>query len=101
MCARLIRSSTEFFTQIRKNRLTGGAGKRTILAMDTLKVILAQQNIRQRTVAATLGVTDQDVSLWVNKKRDIPARHVKALARLLKVNLSDMLAMASKTRDGQ
>lgn len=64
------------------------------MVMETFKVILAQRNIRQRTIAVALGVSDNDVSLWVNGKRDIPACHIKPLAKLLKLPIGTVLAMA-------
>ena len=66
--------------------------------MSTLKVWLAERNMRQRTVAGHLGVTDQVISRWVNRQGPIPAEYVAPLAKLLKVRVREVLAVSGRPK---
>lgn len=64
--------------------------------MSTLRVMMAVVDIRQREVAARLGASDQEISLWVNDKRKIPLKYIAPLAAILGVTDAEMLAVAAR-----
>ena len=66
--------------------------------MSTLRVWLAERNMRQRRVATHLGVTDQVISRWVNRQAPIPAEYVGPLAKLLKKPVREVLAVAGRVK---
>jgi plasmid maintenance system antidote protein VapI len=69
--------------------------------MSTLKVWLAERNMRQRRVAQSLGVSDQVVSRWCNRQSNIPGDYVMPLAKLLKLKPQDVLAVSAKIGKGK
>lgn len=57
------------------------------------------KGLKQRDIAATLGVTEAAVSLWFGRHVDIPVRFIQPLSDLLELPLADVLAVATRSKD--
>jgi transcriptional regulator with XRE-family HTH domain len=64
-----------------------------------LKHIFKAQGVRQRLIAAQLGVSEPTVSHWASGRQHVPSEFVLPLARLLGVP-AERLLPADKGVDG-
>jgi len=56
-----------------------------------LKRRAKQLRVRQRCIAATLGVSKATVSCWINREYPIPTVYLRPMAAMLKVTVEDLL----------
>ena len=63
-----------------------------------LKHVFKAKGIRQRTIAAQLGVSEPTVSHWASGRQNVPSEFVLPLARLLDVPAEALLPDEQRSR---
>jgi transcriptional regulator with XRE-family HTH domain len=56
-----------------------------------LKQAIRDKGLRQRDIAATLGVSEPTMSRWINRSADVSPRMVRPLADALGLSVEDIL----------
>ena len=59
----------------------------------TIRNLRESNNLKQKQVAEILGISQQAYSYYELNKRELPARHVKSLAKLYQVSTDYILGM--------
>ena len=69
------------------------------LICDRLKNLREKHNFKQINVASCLGITQQNYSRYESGKREIPIRHLPALAKLYNVSVEYILGLSMTEND--
>lgn len=64
--------------------------------MNRLKVVLAEKNIQSKWISEQLGVSRATVSKWVNNTSQPSLEMIDKLAKLLEVDVKDLLNNTEK-----
>ena len=62
-----------------------------------LRKVAASRGVSGRQIAAHMQVSHATVSRWLNRRVDVPPRHVRELASMLAIDPTDILPAPTRT----
>ncbi len=63
---------------------------------ENLKAILKERGFSQKTVAKDLGITEQALSNWFNRKTDLSFNQITRICEVVKVSIVDAITWPDK-----